>query len=76
MRWRRKPAPQPPPDTEDGLEEARKAREESEKALKEVCERWPEVEEVASSLRRHRERNGFRELFERALRGGHGSSAG
>lgn len=72
MRWRRRrdSPPPPAPEAEERLARARAAREESEQAVREVCERWPEVEEVVSSLRQHREQNGFRELFERALRGG------
>ncbi|GAA4221571.1 hypothetical protein FHR32_005140 [Streptosporangium album] len=69
MRWRRRrpPTPAPSPEAQDALAEAREARETSEQGLQEVCERWPEVREVTSSLRAHRERNGFRAMFERAL---------
>lgn len=71
MRWRRRtPPPTPSPETREALAEAREAREVSEEGLREVCDRWPEVREVTKSLRAHRERNGFREMFENALRRG------
>ena len=79
MRWlRRRPRPETeadlPVERLEEAREARQAREASEKALREVRARWPEVTEVAASLRRHRERNGFREMFERALRDDHGTA--
>ncbi|WP_133061528.1 DUF7620 family protein [Streptosporangium minutum] len=71
MRWRRRrppiPDPSPPPEVQAALAEARAAREESEQGLREVCGQWPEVRAVSSAMREHRERNGFREMFERAL---------
>ena len=73
MRWRRRrppiPDPSPPPEVQEALIEAREARETSEQGLQEVCDRWPEVREVTNSLREHRRRNGFRAMFENALKG-------
>ena len=70
--WRRRRATGPDTRAENprAVAEARRAREASEERLAEVRQRWPEVEQVATSLRRHRERNGFAELVTRALGGG------
>lgn len=71
MRWRRRrPQPEPSPEAARRLDEARAAREGSEERLEQVRERWPEVTEVADSLRRLRERNHFAELVARAMGGG------
>ncbi|MGC5012505.1 DUF7620 family protein [Streptosporangium sp. DT93] len=74
MRWLRRrrpdPPPPPPPEVQEALDEAREAQESSQERLQEVCDRWPEVREVTSRLRAHRERNGFREMFEAALKRG------
>jgi hypothetical protein len=69
LRRRRAQEPTPSPEAQRRIDAARAAREQSEEGLKEVREQWPEVREVASSLRRHRERNHFAELVSRALGG-------
>lgn len=71
MRWRRRRPPPPAPSAEaqEDLAQAREARETSEETLRKVCDRWPEVRAATSALREHRERNNFRAMFERALKG-------
>ena len=71
MWWRRKRNEQtgPCPEATRRIEEAKAAREATEERLAEVQDRWPEVREVASSLRHLRERNHFAELVARALGG-------
>ncbi|MGW4641793.1 DUF7620 family protein [Sphaerisporangium sp. NPDC004334] len=67
---------EPSPEALRRIEEARRAREEAEQRLAEVCDRWPEVHEVVAKSRRHLERNGFAEMFRRAVRGTGDPSAG
>ncbi|MBB4699281.1 hypothetical protein BJ982_000825 [Sphaerisporangium siamense] len=77
MWWprRRRPAPDPAPDPQITADEsqrlaaARAARRQAERQLELARARRPEVEQIASSLRRVRERNGFAEIFANALRG-------
>ncbi|HLT10470.1 MAG TPA: hypothetical protein VK028_06650 [Micromonosporaceae bacterium] len=76
--WRRKEAVVSASNAAGALtvEEARRARESSEALLNQVRQRWPEIEQVADALRQHRERNGFAELFSRALGGGDSGAPG
>lgn len=68
MRWRRRrQQPAPSPDAARRIGEAKAAREHSEERLEQVRERWPEVNEVTTSLRRLRERNHFADLIARAM---------
>lgn len=86
MRWRLKraqPPNLPPPDPEDpdaseALAEARKARETSEQGLAAVQDRWPEINRLGETHRKHRQENHFLAMFERATRltgGGKGDPA-
>lgn len=86
IRWRPKraqppdlPPPEPEePDASEALAEARRARETSEQGLAEVRDRWPEINRLGETHRRHRQENHFLAMFERATRvkgGGNGDSA-
>lgn len=68
-RRRRKPAEEPSPEAARRIAEARQARETTEERLADVLERRRVVRDLATSLQRHRERNGFAEMFAQALRG-------
>lgn len=68
-RRRRKPVEEPSPEAARRIAEARQARETTEEQLAEVRERRRVVRELSTSLQRHRERNGFAEMFAHALRG-------
>lgn len=76
IRWRPRRAFTPPPpepqDAPEDLAEARKARETSEQGLAEVCGRWPEINRLGETHRRHRADNHFLEMFEQAVKGGGG----
>lgn len=78
MRWlrRRHEQPQPCPDAQARIEEARRARQENDQTLAQVCEQWPQVHEEVAKSKRHLERNGFAEMFRRAVRGTGDPSAG
>ena len=70
LRRRRKPADQASPEGRRRIAEARRARETTEESLAEVRDRRREVWDLTTSLRGHRQRNGFAEMFAQALREG------
>ncbi len=78
MWWRRKwhVEVKPNPEAQRRLDEARQAHREVDQQLAEVCEQWPEVREEVARSRRALERNGFAEMFRRAVRGTSDPSAG
>ncbi len=70
LRRKGKGADQSSPEGRRRLAEARRARETTEESLAEVCGRRGEVRDLTTSLRGHRQRNGFAEMFAQALKEG------
>jgi hypothetical protein len=79
MRWlrrRQRPEPEVSAEAQQRIESARQVREENEQRLAEVCDRWPEVNAVVAKSQQQLRRNGFAEMFARAMRGADGPSTG
>lgn len=68
MIWGRR-RPQRATSPNEGVDEARAAKERAEETLRQVQAQWPVVREVADALRRYQQANHFAAAVRAALRG-------